>query len=109
MTPSEYKELVELIGLRFDRTDTRTAALEDRLTRVELGNESLRDDLRAVAEQAVANSLKIEENGGRIERNGARIEENGTRIDALASRFGAFEVAMSTRVHHHEQRIGRLE
>jgi hypothetical protein len=37
------------------------------------------------------------------------IEHNGTRIDALASRFGAFEVLVSTRVDDHEQRIVRLE
>ena len=123
MTPNEYKELVEFIGIKFDRVDTRLGAMDDRLTRVEVGNESLRDDLRAVAEGVLANSRKIEENGRRIEDNGAKIEENSLKIDALTTRVGtltskvgtltskvgALEASVSTRFDDHEQRIASLE
>ena len=141
MTSDEYKELVEFIGIRFDRADTSRAEIEerltrrivgvedglaavvDRLTRVEISHESLRDDLRAAIEQIVANRQRIEENGLRIEENGRRIEENGlriavngrrieengTRIDALASRFDGLEATVSARFDDHERRIVRLE
>ena len=139
MTSVEYKELVEFIGIRLDRADTSRAEIEDRLTRrivgveegltavgdrltrVEISHESLRDDLRAAIEQIVTNRRKIEENGRRIEENGAKNRGEWHRIDALtlprvdtltpsrfdglASRFDGLEATVSTRFDDHERRI----
>ena len=116
MTSDEYKDLVEFIGIRLDRTDGRLAAVVDRLTRVEINQESMRDDLRAVAEQVGANSRKIEDNGIRIETLTSRVDALtsgfnalASRFDGMASRFDGLEATVSTRFDDHERRIVRLE
>jgi len=98
--------------------------------RIERGSESLRDMIRAIAEQAAENGWKLEENGRKLEENGRKLEENGRKLEeagrkleetgrkleetgipigSLASRFDSLEAAISTRFDDHERRIVRLE
>ena len=50
MTRSEYQELVEFLGRRFDAIDQRFDAVETRLTRVEVTTEQNLHYIRIVAE-----------------------------------------------------------
>jgi predicted RNase H-like nuclease (RuvC/YqgF family) len=88
MTPSEYQELtgffIEQVGRI--RDETRTV--------VEVTVESLRHEIRLVADGVLQNGRRIdvltgrvEENGRRIEENGRRIEENGRRIEENGRRI----------------------
>ena len=54
MTRSEYQELVEFLGKKFDAIDRRFDAIDERLTRVEVTQEQDRDLIKAVSE-GVAN------------------------------------------------------
>lgn len=89
MSPWEYEALAELVSKNFTRVYAWFDRLEDRVTRVEVGLEGLRDDLRQVAEAVVANGDRIDRNGERIERNGERIDQNRARIDRLEIRLGS--------------------
>lgn len=67
MTRSEYQDLVEFLGVRFDAMDRRFDAVEDRLTRVEdrltrvevLGEKD-RDHLKILAEGITSVDQKLE-------------------------------------------------
>ena len=81
MTPQQFQELKSLIqgnaqgisrnfemigriyeehGARLDGIDGRLDGVEGRLTRVEVGQEQLREDLRAVAEGVTGNAERID-------------------------------------------------
>jgi chromosome segregation ATPase len=106
MTRSEYQELADFFVARLGRVHEETR------TFVQVSVESLRDEIRVVADGVLtngrrieANGRRIEENGRRIEENGRRIEENGRRIDALSGRVDA----LSGQVDVLTDRVGRLE
>ena len=124
MTRSEYQELADFFMVRVERMQEETRTI------VQVSVESLRDDLRAVADGVLANGrridenrVRIEDNGRRIDENRVRIEENGRRIDAVGSQVAALtgrvdvlekgvsglEKTVSGRFADHEERIGRLE
>lgn len=84
MTKSEYSELVEFLGRRFD-------GLETRLTRVEVGMEAMRDDIRQLAEGLVATNERIDRIEGRLERLDSRLERFEIRFIHLENRFDGFE------------------
>jgi predicted nuclease with TOPRIM domain len=50
MSKSEYQELIEFLGEHFDRIDRRLAEFDNRLTRLEISHESMRDDVKGIAE-----------------------------------------------------------
>jgi hypothetical protein len=60
MTRSEYQELVEFLGQRFDGVDRRFDAVEDRLTRVEVGVEGNRHQIQVLAEGLSSLDQKLE-------------------------------------------------
>lgn len=67
MTNGQYQELVEFlagkfegIDQRFDAVDRRFDGLEQRTAAVEVGLESVRDEVRVVAEGVQANSARID-------------------------------------------------
>jgi hypothetical protein len=95
MSPSEYQDLVAFLVKKLDGVETRfvemEARLSTRLTRIAVGLEDLRGDVRAVAELATANAAAIDENRRLMERNGRRIEENGVRIEANGNRIERLE------------------
>jgi len=66
MTKSEYRELVEFLGVRFARIDERFETLETRLTRVEVLEEENRGLIRTVAEGVTTVDRKIEELRGEM-------------------------------------------
>jgi hypothetical protein len=110
MTPNEYQELADFFVDRLGRIQEETR------TFVQVSVESLRDEIRVVADGVLTNGRRIEENGRRIEENGRRIEENGrridvlgTRIDVLTDRVGRLEETVSTSFAHHEARLRALE
>ncbi len=92
MTRSEYQELADFVVARLSR------AHEETRTFVQVSVESLRDEIRVVADGVLTNGHRIQENGRRIEENGRCIEENGHRIDVLSGRVDALT-----------DRVGRLE
>lgn len=97
VSPTEYQELIHFLARRFDAIDRRFDALETgvdalkgqvgemdtRLTRVEVELESLRQDLRVVAEAVIHNGTRIERNATLILENRRHIEGNGLRITRL--------------------------
>jgi hypothetical protein len=83
VTHSEYQELTaffveQLVKLR---DETRTI--------IEVTVESLRDEIRVVADGVLTN-------GRRIEENGRRIDEVTRRLDALSDRVGHVETILSS-------------
>ena len=143
MSPSEYQELtsffVEQLGRhqvavtqQLDLHQKATHAfvtqqldLQKQETRAFVGVsvESLRHEIRLVADGVLTNrrliednSVRIEDNSARIEDNSARIadasariEANGARIEALTQRMARVETAVSARLDDHEERLRVLE
>ena len=102
MTKSEYHELIEFLGekfgqidRRFEAIDQRFEALETRQTRSEIVQESMRDDIRGIADVLMTlnhrfDRLETEMRDGferldhrmvRTERRLSLIEAHGGRID----------------------------
>ena len=83
------------IDARFDRVDGRIDELDNRLsgrlTKVEVGQESLRQDLRTAAELVIANGRRIDENRVAIEALTEKVELNGAGIRAVRDRVAALE------------------
>ena len=124
MTPSEYQQLADFFVDQLGRVKEETRVI------IQVSVESLRDEIRVVADGVLTNGRRIEENGRRIEENGRRIEENTVRIeengrrieengrriealtvrvDALTHRVGSLERTVSTGFADHESRIRALE
>jgi hypothetical protein len=82
MTPQQFQELkslieanaqgisrnYEMVGRIYEEHGGRLGGLEGRLTRVEMGQEQLRDDVRAVAEGVTGNAERIDRLEGRFDR-----------------------------------------
>jgi len=84
MTSDEYATLMDFLATRFARIDARLAgiearqeALEARLTRSEVPWESMRDDLRRVAEGVVAVSERLSARIEVLERWRSRKDSRG--------------------------------
>ena len=131
MTSSEYKELTDFFIEHVTRIGDETRTI------VQVTVESLRHEIRLVADGVLqngrridVNTSRIEENGRRIEENGRRIEENTSRIeentsrieangqriealtirvDTLTERVDTLETSVSGRFADHESRLVRLE
>ena len=95
MTPSDYQDLVAFLVKKFDRIDLRFEEMEDRLsarlTKVEVGQEVLRNDVHLLAEVVAANGRRIEENGRAIQTVTEKVELNGVGIGAVQDRVAALE------------------
>jgi hypothetical protein len=89
MTSSEYQELADFFIDHVGRIKEETRTI------VAVTVESLRDDIRRVADGVL--------------ENGRRIEGLSVRVDALTDRVGDLESTVSGRLDHHEERIRRLE
>ena len=113
VTSSEYQQLTDFFvdQLMRVRDETRTI--------IQVSVESLRDEIRVVADGVLTNGRRIEENGRRIEENGRRIEDNGRRIEENGRRIeengrridenGRRIDAVSVRLDALSERVGRLE
>ena len=58
----------EMIGQIYEEHGARLGGLEGRMTGVEVGQEQLRDDLRAVAEGVTGNAGRLDRLEGRFDR-----------------------------------------
>ena len=106
MTSDEYATLMDFLATRFARMDARQEAMEARqetmearLTRAEVLWESMRDDLRRVAEGVVALSE-------RMDRRFATIEGG---LGAIQVQFDRFAVDFGTVQLDHGARMEALE
>ncbi len=89
MTDNQYQELAEFLGRKFDGIDRRfdgidrrlgvverrLEGLEQRMTAVEVGLESLRDEVRLVAEGVTTNSARIDRLEATMNRRFDRVEQ----------------------------------
>ena len=73
MTQQQFEELksliqvnFEIIGRVYEEHGSRLEGLEGRLTRVEVGQEQLGDDLRAVADGVTGNAERLGRLEGRL-------------------------------------------
>ena len=93
MTKSEYHELIDFLGVRFDRIERRFEALEQRVTRVEIGQESLRDDMRAIADGLLGLSDRVDrleaEVRGRFDAQELNNVHVNVRLDSIEKRLSA--------------------
>ena len=103
MTRSEYQELADFFVARLSRVheETRTFVL--------VSVESLRDEIRVVADGVLTNGRGIEENGRRIEALSGRVDGLSGRVDALTDRVGRLEDTVSAGFAAQESRIRTLE
>ena len=62
------KRNYEMVGRIYDEHGDRLQSLDGRLTRVEVGQEQLSHDLRAVAEGVTGNAERIDRLEGRFDR-----------------------------------------
>jgi hypothetical protein len=113
MTSDEYATLMDFLATRFARMDARMGALEERmdalegrLTRSEVLWESMRDDLRRVAEGVVAVSERLDR--FQAETN-ARFDSLERRVEGIQVQFDRFAVDFGTVRIDHGARIEALE
>ncbi len=109
MTADEYTTLMDFLAThfarmdaRFDALEARQDAMEARLTRSEVLWESMRDDLRRVAEGVVAVNERLErfqaETRERFDEHDRRFDEHDRRFDEHDRRFD-----------EHDRRLEALE
>ncbi len=93
MTRNEYQALVEFLARRFDKSDRssdeRFSALENRLTRVELGNEQNAHQIQILAEGIGGVDQKLERFRGEV------TEEFRAVRSEMAEGFGAVRGEMA--------------
>lgn len=77
MTADQYTDLIDFLGRKFGGIDERFDALEGRLTKVEVGLESLRGDVQILAEGLTSLSQRLD----RYHR------DHEIRISALETRW----------------------
>ena len=85
----------EMIGRIYEEHGGRLDRVENRLTRVQVGQEQLVHDLRAVAEGVTGNAERI----GRLEG----------RFDGFEAKFDQFSATVAAGLAAHERRLGALE
>jgi hypothetical protein len=94
MTRSEYQELVEFLGRRFDTIDRRFDTVETRLTRVEVMSERNLHYIQIVAEGLTAHRESTAREFAAVRREMAEgfqrqeglLQELTTRVDCLERR-----------------------
>jgi predicted nucleic acid-binding Zn-ribbon protein len=106
MTRSEYQDLVEFLGRKFDAIDRRfeaiegrLASLEDRMTRVEVSFEENRHQIQILAEGISAVDEKLDRFRDEVAEEFRAVREEmargffaqGERIDAVEARMGRWE------------------
>ncbi len=117
MTRSEYQELVEFLGpkfdaidRRFDAVDRRFDAVEERLTRVEVLGERDRDHLRVLAEGITSVDQKLESFRQEVaEEFRAVRSEMAAGFDAVRSEMAAGFDAHGRLIGVLGSRVSRLE
>lgn len=109
MTSDEYTTLMDFLATRFARMDAAFAAMDARLTRIEARQdamevrltrsevlwESMRDDLRRVAEGVVAVNERLDrfqaETRARFDAHERRFDGMEVRFDGMEARFDSLE------------------
>ena len=92
MTRSEYQDLVEFLGTRFDAIDRRFDAIESRLARVEVSGEENRHHIQILAERIEALEQKMDREFRAVRAEMADgFRTQGLMINALETRMGRWE------------------
>ena len=103
MTKSEYQELVEFLGARFDRIDRRFTAIdqrfdaaderfegiEERLSRAEILGEDTRHQVRIVAEGVATVDRKLEDFRSEVADSFRDLDVRLTRVEGHLDHLGA--------------------
>jgi chromosome segregation ATPase len=123
MTADDYTTLMDFLAKRFARMDARfdaiearQDALEARLTRSEVLWESMRDDIRRVAEGVMAVNERLDrfrvetlerfaEHDRRFDQIDARFAEHDRRFDQVDARFDQIDA----RLAEHDRRLEGLD
>jgi methyl-accepting chemotaxis protein len=95
MTKSEYRELADFFVDHLGRHKQEMRAL------IEVSVESLRDEIRIVADGVLTNGRRIDEQTRRIDEHSRRIDENTRRIDEQSQRIDE----QSQRIDEHSRRM----
>jgi hypothetical protein len=99
MTKGESRELADFFVDHLGRHKQEMRAL------IEVSVESLRDEIRIVADGVLINGRRIDEQTRRIDANTTRIDANTASIDANTASIEG----LSVRVGRLEDRMGRVE
>jgi hypothetical protein len=123
MGPSEYQELADFFVERLDRNQKEMRAQleryqEETRTQFELGRqetralgvtvESLRHEIRLVADGVLEANRRIDENTRAIEENGRHLDDHGRRLDDQGRRLDENTRAIeenSRRLDEHGRRL----
>jgi hypothetical protein len=121
MSPSEYQQLTDFFVAHLGRFKEETRAfvaeqLDHQRAFVGVSVESLRHEIRLVADGVLTNRRAIEENSrriddlsGRVDEQGRRFDTNTDRLEALTHTVASLQSAVSVRFQDHEERLGSLE
>jgi chromosome segregation ATPase len=127
MTADDYATLMDFLATRFARMDARLEAIESRLSRVEVRQdamearltraevlwESMRDDIRGVAEGVVAVGERLDrfqgETNERFAEHDRRFDGLDRGVGGLQVHFDRFAVDFGTVQLDHGARIEALE
>ena len=99
----------KMIGRIYEEHGGRLGGLEGRLTRVEVGQEQLSDDLRAVAEGVTGNGERLDRLDGRVERLEGHVERLDGRFDQFEVNFEQLSTSVAASFADHEQRLRAVE
>jgi len=105
VAPEEYRELVHFLGTRFDAVDRRFDVLGERITKNSVAIESVRDEVRKVAEGVAMN-------GERLDRMDTRLASVERTVQAHDAKLGAIDgrlVRVEEKVDVIDGRLVRVE
>lgn len=103
MSPSEYQQLTDFFVDHVGRFKEEIRAF------VGVSVESLRHEIRLVADGVLTNRGAIEELGSRVDEQGRRLDQNTDRIEALTHTVASLQATVSTRFQDHDERLGASE
>jgi len=92
MTKSQYSELIDFLGKKFDAQKRET---DQRFTKLEVGLEAMQVTIQTVAEGVLS--------------NGERLDRVETRLDQLENRFDSFESVFRADRFDVQRRLKALE
>ena len=92
MTKSQYSELIDFLGKKFDAQKRET---DQRFTKLEVGFEAMQVTIQTVAEGVLS--------------NGERLDRVETRLDQLENRFDSFESVFRADRFDVQRRLKALE
>ena len=99
MTKSQYSELIDFLGKKFDAQKRET---DQRFTKLEVGFEAMQVTIQTVAEGVLSN-------GERLDRVETRLDQLEMRFDRLEHRLDSFESVFRADRFDVQRRLKALE